>query len=103
MTIRILGGMLDAIADTACTVDIEAYSKTTMNAGSADMCITDAQSINTLDFSTVDFVVSPGAAPTGLSPGQLLNIRLTVAGVDEGTPTAVVACVANASLRCAVR
>lgn len=99
VTIRVRAGMLTTVADTAATVDVEAYSNDGDATGSADLCETDAQSCNSLTFANLDFTLDP----TGLVAGQLLNLRLTVAGEDAETGTAVIAAISNVEIRTTVR
>lgn len=98
ITIRIVGGMVTTVASSACTVDLTVYSNDGDATGSADLCETSAQSINSLTFGNKDFTVTP----TGLVAGQLLNLRMVIAGTDSATATAVLGTVATVELRTTV-
>lgn len=95
VTIRVVGGMTTTVASTSCTVDLTVYSNDGDATGSADICATAAQSINSLTFGNKDFTITP----TGLVAGQLLNVRMVIAGVDSGTVTATIGTVATVELR----
>jgi len=81
ITIRVNAGMVTTVSDGTATVDVEAYKET---AGAAvvgsDICATAAQSINSLTAANKDFTITP----TGLVPGDCLQIRLAFAGSDSG-------------------
>lgn len=80
--IRCAGGMLVTIADTSCTVDFEAFktARDTLKTGS-DLVTTAATSINSVTFSNQTFTVTG----TGLSPGDELDIRVTIICTDAAT------------------
>lgn len=98
ITIRVRAGMLTTVSDTSATVDLEVFSNDGDATGSADLCATSAQSINSLTFSNKDFTVTP----TGLVAGQALNIRLVMTGTDGATGTAVIGAVAGVEVRTSV-
>lgn len=80
VTVRLRAGMVTSVADTACTVDVEVGKANRDGASGADICATAAQSINSLAYANKDFTITP----TALSPGDLLDIRLSFAGSDVG-------------------
>ena len=100
VVLRFRAGMLTTIADTTATLDVEAY-KLDDEAGvdGSDLVTTAAQTINSLTAADKDFVVSA----SGLSPGDLLDVRIAVAINDGASATAVVGLVGSASLRCDIR
>jgi hypothetical protein len=100
VTVRLSGGMLTTAASASASVDVECYkiNKDTLVTG-ADMCSTALQSLNSLVFATLDFNITP----TTLSPGDWLDIRITLATVDSATVTAVIAALAAAELLCDVK
>jgi len=87
VTLRLHSGMTTTVADTSASVDVECY-KSDREAGiGSDLCATAAQSINSLTDADKDFTITP----TGLTAGDVLDIRLTIAVVDAATGTAVIA------------
>ena len=87
VTLRLHAGMTTTVADGSATVDVECY-KSDREAGlGSDLCTTAAQSINSLTDADKSFTITP----TGLSAGDVLDIRLTIAVVDTSTGTAVIA------------
>lgn len=86
INIRLHAGMMTTVADGSCTIDVEAY-KSDEDAGlGSDLVTTAATTINSLTSADKDFVVD-GAT---LSPGDWLDVRITIAGVDTATGTAVI-------------
>jgi len=94
-SIRIAAGMDTTVADTTCTVDVEAF-KVGRNqlVDGTDRVTTAAQSINSLTFAEKTFAVT-GA---GLAPGDQLDIRISLACNDAATATAVTPKVASIDL-----
>jgi hypothetical protein len=86
-TIRAYSGMKTTVADTSATVDFECYRSNDAGGIGSDLCTTSAQSINSLSASNKDFVITPAS----LLPGDMLDIRMTIATVDSATGTAVIA------------
>lgn len=86
LTLRISAGMETTVADTTATVDVEAYKADREGAVGSDLCTTAAQSINSLTFADKDFTINP----SGMSAGDLLDVRVAVAVNDAGTGTAVI-------------
>lgn len=86
-TIRAYAGMGTTVADTSATVDFQAYRSGDDTTIGSDLVTTAAQSMNSLTEANKDFVVTP----TTLLPGDLLDIRMTIAVVDGATATAVIA------------
>lgn len=85
-TIRAKAGMLTTVADAAATIDFEAYKSNDEAGIGADLVTTAALTINSLVLANKDFTVTP----TGLAPGDTLDIRLTVIVNDAATVTAVI-------------
>lgn len=85
--IRVRGGMVTTVADTSCTVDIEAHKLDEDGAVGSDLCATAAQSINSLTKGNKDFTITA----TTLSPGDRLDVRVTVVVNDAASVTAVIA------------
>lgn len=86
VTLRARAGVLTSVADASCTLDAEVYAADGDGGVSADLCATAAQSMNSLTFANLDFTVTP----TALGPGDVLDIRLTVAAVDAGNTGTII-------------
>lgn len=101
VTLRFKAGMITTVAGTSATIDCEAFKLQADpdDAIGSDLVSTAAQTINSLTFADVDFVITP----TGLSPGDILDIRVTIAVNDGATATAVIAAFTSAKLLCDVR
>lgn len=92
---RFAAGMVTTVADTTATVDVECYksARTTVKTGS-DLVTTSATSINSVTFGEKAFDLTAG----GLSPGDVLDIRVTVAVNDAAGSTAVIGAIAHAEV-----
>lgn len=101
VTLRLKAGMITTVAGTTATIDCEAYKlqEDPDDAIGSDLVSTAATTINSLVFANIDFVVTP----TSLSPGDILDVRLTIAIVDGATATAVIAGITSVKLLCDVR
>lgn len=84
--IRLSAGMITTVSDTSAVLDIEAYKVDRDGGISADLCATVAQSINSLTFAEKDFDITA----TTLTPGDVLDVRVTITVVDGATATAVI-------------
>lgn len=91
--IRASAGMLTTVADTTCTLAIEAYkvARDSTVGGSSNLVTTSAQTINSLTFADKVYAVTPA----GLSPGDQLDIRVSIACNDAATATAVKATIGS--------
>lgn len=98
VVLRINAGMVTTVSDTSCTVDAVVYENSGASI-SADLCATNAQSMNSLTAANKDFTITA----TGLAPGDVLDIRVAVACNDGATGTAVIAAVNSVSLVLSVR
>ena len=95
ITVKAFAGMLTSLADNACTLDVEAYLMDTSDATEGDdLCATDAQSINSLTLAEKSFTITP----TGLVAGDVLDIRLKVAGTDAGNAAAMAPVITKLSI-----
>lgn len=101
VTLRVRAGMITTVAGTAATIDLEAYKLQgdPDDAIGADLVSTAATTMNSLVFSDIDFALSP----TSLSPGDILDIRLTMAINDGASGTAVIGGLTSFKLLCDVR
>ena len=86
------------VADTSSTIDAQVYKDDEVGGISADLCATAAQSINAA-VAEKTFTVTG----TALTPGGVLDLRLTVAIVDAATGTAVVASITRAAVKMTVQ
>lgn len=87
VTLRLHAGMTTTVADTSATLDVECYKSDSEAGLGSDLCATAAQDINDLSDADFDFTITP----TGLTAGDVLDIRLTVVVADSATGTAVIA------------
>mgnify|MGYP007071574379 CR=1 FL=1 len=87
LSVAAWAGMKTTVATASATIDFEAYAKndSTGLVGS-DLITTSATTINSLTAAAKEFVLTP----TGLNPGDELDIRVTIAITDSATPTAVI-------------
>lgn len=101
ITLRFKAGMITTASDTTATLDCQAFKlqDDPDDAIGSDLVSTAATTINSLVFANIDFVVTPA----GLSPGDILDIRITTAVNDGGGGTAVIAGITSAKLLCDVR
>lgn len=78
VTVRLRGGMLTSVGDGACTVDLVCHKCDDDGGVGSDICATAAQSIKSTTIADKDFTITP----TGLVAGDVLDMRITVAGND---------------------
>lgn len=97
--IRLGAGMVTTVAGVTATADVEAYRVGGDNSLGSDLCATSAQSINSLTFANKSFTITAST----LGPGDVLDVRLTVAVNDAATATAVIAALASIDLLCDVK
>lgn len=86
LKIRVRGGMITTVSDGTATVDLEVYSIDKDGSVGTDLCATAATTINSLSKADVDFTITN----SGLSHGDILDCRVTVAITDTATGTAVI-------------
>ena len=96
--LRIRAKMETTVADTSCTIDAEAYVGSDGALGS-DLVTTPAASMNSLSAANYDFTINA----TGVDPGDLLEVRLSIASNDAATATAVTPAIYSVSLLCDTR
>jgi len=101
VTLRFKAGMITTVSDTTATLDVEAFKLQADpdDAIGSDLVSTAATTINSLTFANIDFVLTP----TGLSPGDILDVRVTIAVNDGASATAVIAAFTSAKLLADVR
>ena len=87
--VRVWGKMLGAVADGSATVAIVAYKSSRDGACGSNLCVTAAQTVNSLASAQRDFAVTS----TALAPGDQLRLVLTVAGGDTANAAPMIPCV----------
>ena len=96
--LRIRAKMETTVADNSCTIDAEAYVGSDGALGS-DLVTTSATSMNSLSAANYDFTINA----TGVDPGDLIEVRLSIASNDAATATAVTPAIYSVSLLCDTR
>lgn len=101
VTLRFKAGMITTVADTTATLDCEVYKlqDDPDDAIGSDLVTTAATTMNSLVFANIDFALTT----SGLSPGDILDVRITTAVNDGAGATAVIAGITSAKLLCDVR
>lgn len=101
VTLRFKAGMITTVAGTSATLDCEAYKlqEDPDDAIGSDLVSTAATTMNSTTFANIDFVITP----TSLSPGDILDVRITCAVNDGASGTAVIAGITSAKLLADVR
>lgn len=94
LTLRFKAGMLTTVADTTATIDAELFKNNGDNTIGADLVTTAATTINNLVLANKDFQIDTAT----LSPGNILDLRVTFAINDAATGTAVKGIIGSASL-----
>ncbi len=85
INLRFRAGMLTTAADNTATIDAELYKSDGEAGIGSDLITTAAQDINNTTLADKDFVVTASA----LSPGDVLDLRVTLAINDAATATEV--------------
>jgi hypothetical protein len=96
--LRIRAKMETTVADNSCTIDAEAYVGSDGALGS-ELVTTPAASMNSLSAANYDFAINA----TGVDPGDLLEVRISIASNDAATATAVTPAIYSVSLLCDTR
>jgi hypothetical protein len=96
--LQIRAKMETTVADVSCTLDAEAYVGSDGALGS-DLVTTGAQSMNSLSAAAYTFTINA----TGVDPGDLLEVRLSIASNDAATATAVTPAIYSIALLCDTR
>lgn len=102
VTIRVSAAMNTTPSDTTATVDVEAYlidRDGSLGSSGSDLVTTSAQSINSTTFADQDFALTTSS----LSPGDLLDIRITTAVTDSGDAGVMFAEIGAVELLCDIR
>jgi hypothetical protein len=99
VTLSLSAGMVTTVASSSCTVDVECYKIDKITGIGSDLCTTSATTINSLVFAAKAFTITP----SGLTAGDVLDVRLTIACNDAATATAVTPTIAGIDLLCDIR
>jgi hypothetical protein len=96
--LQVRAKMETTVADVSCTIDAEAYVGADGAVGS-DLVTTVAQSMNSLTAAAYTFTINA----TGVDPGDLLEVRLSISSNDAATATAVTPAIYSIALLCDTR
>lgn len=101
VTLRFHSGMITTVANGTSTLDCLVYKlqDDPDDALGSDLCGTVATTINSTTFANIDFSITSA----GLSPGDILDVKITTLMTDAGTGTAVIGGITSAKLLCDVR
>lgn len=99
VTLRLNSYMLTTVADVSATVDVTCFKADRIGGVGSDICATVAQDMNSLTPANKDFTITP----TGLVPGDKLDVRIEVAVNDASTGTAVIAAIGAVELLLDIR
>jgi hypothetical protein len=99
MQLRALCGMETTAADTTATIDFEVYRIQSDGTLTSDLVTTDPVSINSTTLANRDFTITA----TAISPGDVLDCRVTIAVNDAAGVAAVLGVIADLRLRCDVK
>lgn len=99
VTLSLSAGMVTTVASSSCTVDVECYKIDKITGIGSDLCTTSATTINSLVFAAKAFTITP----SGLTAGDVLDVRLTIACSDAATGTAVTPTIAGIDLLCDIK
>lgn len=97
--LRFHAGILTTVADDSLTLDVVAYETDEEVGIGSDICATAAQSINSLTLADIDFTITA----TSLVAGDVLDVRIVVAGTDAGNLGVMIPVIGSAKLLCDVR
>jgi hypothetical protein len=84
--VRFRAGMVTTVASSAATIDLEAFRPNGSGGVGSDLCVTSAQSINSLTLGNFNFDL----AVSTIDPGDKIICIVTLSVVDSATATAVI-------------
>lgn len=99
VSVRCHAGMLTHIADTAATLNVEAYRSDRERGLGSNLYAGAAVTINSLTLADKTFVLTAST----LNPGDWLDIRLTVLVNDAANVTAVIGCISEVAMLLGIR
>lgn len=94
LKLRFHAGLLTTLSDGAATLDAEAFKSNGEAGIGSDLVTPAAQSIKSLSLADIDFTIDG----TALSPGDWLDVRISIAITDAATVTAVIGIIGESSL-----
>lgn len=97
--LSISAGMVTTVADTSCTLDVECYKLDKITGIGSDLCSTSATTINSLTFGSKEFVITS----SGLTAGDVFDVRIAINCNDGATGTAVTPTIAAIDLLCDIK
>ena len=90
LKLRFHAGMLTSVADTTCTLDMEAYKSDEESLVGADLAAAAvANNIKSLVFADVDFTITAAT----LNPGDILDVRVSINTVDGANAAVLIPCI----------
>jgi len=92
-------GVVTTVADTSCTIDVEAYLLDKLGSIGSDLCTTSAMTINHTTLADKLFAFNPA----GLEPGDVLDVVVTIVCNDGATGTAVTPTIASFDRVCDIK
>lgn len=92
-------GMVTTVADTSCTIDVQAYKLDKITGIGSDLIATPAMTMNSLVFADKQFAITA----TGLEAGDTFDVRVAIACNDGATVTAVTPTIAAIDLLCDIK
>lgn len=99
VTLRVSAGMVTTIADTSCTIDAQVYKLDKVTGIGSDLCATAAMTMNSVTFSNKEFTITS----SGLTAGDVFDVRIAIACTDAATGTAVTPTIAAIDLLCDIK
>ena len=93
--IAVCAGILDAVATTKAEVDVTAYREDNSGVATSDICITSAQSVNSVTKAFKYFSLNPAT----LIPGDRINLRVTLDMDDTGGGDACTAIITDLAVQ----
>jgi hypothetical protein len=100
ITLAFLAGMGTSVADTSCTIDVQAYRITASDGlSSADICATAAQTMNSTTAAVDAFTITG----TTLVPGDQILYRVAIAYSDTGNLAVMIPTVYESYFTCTTK
>lgn len=99
-TIQLVANVsMATISDTSATLDAQVYSSDKVGGVGSDLCTTVATSVNSATATNYTFAITG----SGLSAGDLLDIRITAAVTDGATGSGVTMNINHTEIQCDIR
>ncbi len=97
--IRVHAGMLTTVSNSTCTLDMAVYKSDEDSTSTGDLNTLGVQNMNSLTFADFDFTITA----TSLSPGDMLDVLLSVGANDDTDAGVMKGCIGAVKLLCDVR